>query len=55
MKSVLITGAGKGFGLELVKKHLYDAWKVFALPHHFSDDLENRKKTIFEYASDRSV
>lgn len=43
MKSVLITGAGKGFGLELVKQHLYDGWQVFALPHHFSENLEDLK------------
>ena len=40
----LITGAGGGLGLELVREHLRKDWNVFALPHHRSEGLEKLKE-----------
>jgi NAD(P)-dependent dehydrogenase (short-subunit alcohol dehydrogenase family) len=33
MRSVLITGAGRGLGLEFVREHLADGWHVYATCH----------------------
>jgi NAD(P)-dependent dehydrogenase (short-subunit alcohol dehydrogenase family) len=33
MRSVLITGAGRGLGLEFVRQHLSDGWHVYATCH----------------------
>ena len=44
MKGALITGAGSGLGLELVKDHIKNGWTVFALTHHISEKLESIQK-----------
>jgi len=33
MRSALITGAGRGIGLEFVRQHLADGWQVYATCH----------------------
>lgn len=46
MKYVLITGAGGGLGLELVKEHLRrPGWQVFALPHRPTPELSALAET----------
>lgn len=46
MKYVLITGAGGGLGLELVKEHLRQpGWHVFALPHRPTPELSALAET----------
>ena len=39
MKTVLVTGAGRGLGLALVREHLQRGDKVFALEYKMSDTL----------------
>lgn len=44
IKSVLITGAGSGIGLALVKKFLLEGWKVVGHYHSSSQELKNLQK-----------
>lgn len=34
MRSVMVTGASRGIGLEFVRQHLADGWQVYATCHH---------------------
>lgn len=46
MRNIVITGANKGIGLELVKAYLAQGDSVFAVCRKASDDLSSTKATI---------
>ncbi len=53
MKSILVTGAAQGLGLEIAKKGLKKGYQVFALSRHMSQDLEDlQNKRCFVYECD---
>lgn len=43
MKTVLITGVNKGFGLALTKKFLYEGWRVIGTTRNQNEDLMELK------------